>query len=195
VNIHLWAAAFLAPQSRIDLMSDTTKPKPESGPVPPEPTPEQIAESANREYLAIIADQRGSNHNIVERAIKVGAQLIYCKGKVAHGNWVPWGKTNCPQISKSTVERWMKLAENKEKIAAEIKERNSKNSTVTFLTLREALTIANGSGDGGGSGPTYDSVEARLLKQLEPMNHDTADAAVANTIRKLKAAVAQKKAA
>jgi hypothetical protein len=113
------------------------------------PAPEQVAALIKQEYDAIFADQRGSNHKIVERAIKVGAQLLYCKSKVAHGNWVPWVKDKCPNISKSTVERWMKLAEKKEMIEAEIKARVGKNSTVTFLTLREALAIANGKGGKG----------------------------------------------
>jgi hypothetical protein len=159
------------------------------------PTPEQMAERINHEYAAIFADERGNNHKIVERAIAVGAQLLYCKSKVAHGNWVPWVKANCPTISKSTVERWMKLAENKSKIEAEMKKREGINSTVTYLTLRQALAIANDSGSGGGGRDPYDGAETRLLKQLEPMNFDTADTAVTNTIRKLKAAVAQKKPA
>jgi hypothetical protein len=79
-------------------MPETPKPetaKPETPAPPPEPTSEQMAERANREYLDIINDQRGSNHKIVERAIAVGAKLIYCKSKVGHGNWVPWvGWTN-----------------------------------------------------------------------------------------------------
>jgi hypothetical protein len=66
---------------------------------------------------------------------------------------------------------------------------------VTFLTLREALAIANGKGGKGNNSDTYEKAETRLLKNLEPMKFDDADTVVADTIRKLKAAVAQKKAA
>lgn len=87
-------------------------------------------------------------------------------------------------------------AEKKDDIEAEIKKRLGKNGTVTFLSLREALAIANGKGGkGGNTSDTYEKAETRLLKNLEPMKFDDADAAVADTIRKLKAAVAQKKAA
>ena len=70
----------------MDATTNPPRPNPTAD-EPSAPTVEQIAESANREYDAIITDQRGSNHKIVERAIKVGAQLLYCKSKVAHGNW------------------------------------------------------------------------------------------------------------
>jgi Protein of unknown function (DUF3102) len=120
-------------------------------PAPAGATPEQMAVQICDEYTAIISDEQSSNHRIVERAILVGDKLRYCKGLVAHGNWEQWVKSFCPTISKSTIERWMKLAENKSKIEAEIKNRISKNSTVTFLTLRQALAIANGNGGGGGN--------------------------------------------
>jgi hypothetical protein len=158
-------------------------------------TPEQLATLINREYSTIIKEEQTSNHNIVERAIKVGEQLSYCKTKVGHGNWEKWVKTNIPQIHPKKVERWMNLAKNKEKIEAKNKELNSKNDTVSFLTLRQALAIANNSGSGRNSSDNYDGVEKRLLKKLEPMNYDDADAAVKETITKLKAVVAQKKAA
>jgi hypothetical protein len=173
-------------------MDATTNPKTEA-----EPTPEQVAERANQEYLAIIADERGSNHKIVERAIKVGAQLLFCKSKVAHGNWVPWVKAKCPNISKSTVERWMKLAENKEKIEAEMKERIGKNGTVTFLTLREALAIANGKG-GKSDPPTpcdaYDKAEDKLVEKLLALTVAEADAAATKTADALKDTVKTMKA-
>ena len=77
----------------------------------------------NDEYVAIIAEERGGNHRIVDRAIKVGTSPLHCKTKVGHGGWVSWVGVNLPQISKRTVERWMKLAENKTKIEEEIKAR------------------------------------------------------------------------
>jgi hypothetical protein len=172
------------------------------------PKPEAVAETLeqrgariSQEYLSIVADEGRSNRTIVDRAIRVGRDLLDLKNsnKVPHGEWEKWVKNNIPQFHIRKVQRWMNLAENEAKIRAEIQKRqgNNKNDTVSFLTLRQALAIANGSGGGGGNGggDPYDSAETRLLKQLEPMNFDTADTAVANTIRKLKAAVAQKKAA
>jgi predicted DNA-binding transcriptional regulator AlpA len=189
VNIHPLGEVRPRPQPRIDFQwTQHLTPGPNSPSKSRSKSAESTPPFSQRSKPAI--------HKIVERAVKVGEQLLYCKSKVAHGNWVTWVKTHCPQISKSTVERWMKLAENKDKIEAEIKTRISKNSTVTFLSLREALKIANAkAAPAGGSGDTYERVEARLLKKLEPMDFNNADTVVASTIRQLKAAVAQKKAA
>jgi Protein of unknown function (DUF3102) len=176
-------------------MDTTTKPQAVAE------TLEQIGDRISKEYLAIVADEGRSNRTIVDRAIRVGKDLLNVKksDKVPHGEWEKWVKNNLPQFNIRKVQRWMNLAENEAKIREEIAKRQgkNKNDTVSFLTLRQALAIANGSGDGGGNGggDLYGGAETRLLKQLEPMNFDTADAAVTNTIRKLKAAVAQKKAA
>jgi Protein of unknown function (DUF3102) len=177
-----------------------TAPETSAAALPEEPTrttPEQLAVQIRQEYVAILSEEQAGNHKLVDRAIKVGAKLIYCKSKVAHGNWVPWVKANCPDLSKSTVERWMKLAENKGKIEAEIKKRSSKNSTVTFLTLRQALAIANGKGGGGGGGnpgDVYDKASDRLVEKLKELGVDEADAAATKTSKALKDTVATMKA-
>jgi hypothetical protein len=163
------------------------------------PSPEQMAVHICNEYAAILSEEQTGNHKLVERAIRVGEKLIYCKSEVAHGNWVSWVKAFCPSISKSTVERWMKLAANKSKIEAEIKDRSSKNSTVTFLTLRQALAIANGKGGSGGNGVTkasdvYDRVSNNLVEKLKALAVDEADAAATKTAKALKETVATMKA-
>jgi transposase len=130
----------------------------------PEPTLEDRAARINQEYLAILTEEQRGNRGIVERAARVGKDLLDLKSKVGHGNWVKWVKANCPQISKSTVERWMKLAENKSKIEAEMKTRRDKNSTVTFLTLRQALVIANAK-----EGKSTPPVRKRFTRAMEQL--------------------------
>jgi hypothetical protein len=108
-------------------------------------------------------------------------------------------KAQCPALSKSTVERWMKLAENKSKIEAEIKNRNSINSTVTFLTLRQALAIANGKQRADSNGEikasdAYDRVSGNLVEKLKALAVDEADAAATKTAKALKDTVATMKA-
>jgi Protein of unknown function (DUF3102) len=167
---------------------------------PTTPTPEQLAEQIGQEYTAILSEEQTGNHKIVERAIRVGDKLIYCKGQVAHGNWEQWVKTFCPALSKSTVERWMNLAKNKDKIDAEIKDRISKNSTVTFLTLRQALAIANPQANPkGGNGETnasnlYDKASDNVVAKLKALAVDEADAAATKTSKALKETVATMKA-
>jgi hypothetical protein len=165
---------------------------------PPAPTLEDRAAQVCKDYLAIVAQEGQNNRTIVARAIRVGKDLLDLKSKVDHGDWEKWVETNLPQFNYKKVQRWMNLARNEEKIKDAVKELegNNKKDAVSFLTLREALAIANSKGGGGGNaGDTYDRVEARLLKRLQPMKFDDADAVVAETIRKLKAALAQKKVA
>jgi Protein of unknown function (DUF3102) len=162
-------------------------------------SPEQIAVQINQEYSAILSEEQGGNHKLVARAIEVGEKLLHCKSIVAHGNWGPWVKAQCPALSKSTVERWMKLAENKSKIEAEIKNRNSINSTVTFLTLRQALAIANGKQRADSNGEikasdAYDRVSGNLVEKLKALAVDEADAAATKTAKALKDTVATMKA-
>jgi hypothetical protein len=165
---------------------------------PAEPTLEDRAAKVTQDYLAIIAQEGQNNRTIVARAIRVGKDLLDLKDKVGHGNWEDWVETNLPQFNYKKVQRWMNLAKNEEKIKDAVKERegNNKKDTVSFLTLREALAIANAKGgNGGGAGDTYERVEARLLKKLQPLDFNNADTVVTSTIRKLKEALAQKKAA
>ena len=160
---------------------------------------EQIAVQINQEYSAILSEEQGGNHKLVARAIEVGAKLLHCKSIVAHGNWGPWVKAQCPALSKSTVERWMNLAKSKDKIEAEIKNRNSKNSTVTFLTLRQALAIANGKQRADSNGEikasdAYDRVSGNLVEKLKALGVVEADAAATKTAKALKDTVATMKA-
>jgi hypothetical protein len=114
---------------------------------------------------------------------------------VGHGNWVKWLQDHCPAFSKSTAERWMKLAEAKDEIEAEMRNRAGKNGTVTFLSLRQALAIA----DGGSGGPpnasdAYDSAQNSLINKLTKLDADTADAAMTKTVKALRETVEAMKA-
>jgi Protein of unknown function (DUF3102) len=40
-----------------------------------------------------------ATNNAVQRAIAAGTLLHEAKNKMEHGQWLPWLKTNCPDIS------------------------------------------------------------------------------------------------
>jgi hypothetical protein len=126
-------------------MDDTTKPK--TDPVA-EPTLEERAARITQDYLAIVTDEGRSNRGIVDRAIRIGKDLLDLKsrkGEIPHGEWKKWVKNNLPQFNEKKVQRWMNLAKNEGKIRAAIAklEGSNKKDTVSFLTLRQALAIAN----------------------------------------------------
>jgi Protein of unknown function (DUF3102) len=72
---------------------------------PPAPTLEERAVRISKEYLAIVAEEGRSNRNLVDRAIRVGKDLLDLKDKVSHGEWEEWVKNNLPQINYKKVQR------------------------------------------------------------------------------------------
>ena len=46
----------------------------------------------------------------VEHARACGDALAKAKGQVVHGEWLPWLAAHCPDISESTAQRYMKVA-------------------------------------------------------------------------------------
>ena len=69
----------------------------------------------------------------LDHALKAGRLLIEAKAKLAHGAWLPWLETNCPEIQKRQVQRYIRLAE---KVPA-----LSKASRETHLSIRGALAL------------------------------------------------------
>jgi hypothetical protein len=178
-------------------MDVATKPQPEAE------TLEQRGARINQEYLSIVTDEGRSNRTIVDRAIRVGKDLLDLKNsdKVPHGEWEKWVKNNIPQFHIRKVQRWMNLAENEAKIREEIRKRqaSNKNDSVSFLTLTEALAIANGKSGGNGNGPAtpcdqYDKVQDKLVEKLQALGVDEADAAATKTAEALRATVKTMKA-
>jgi hypothetical protein len=177
-------------------MDVATKPKPEAE----AETLEQRGARISQEYLAIIADEGRSNRTIVDRAIRVGKDLWDLKksNKVPHGEWEKWVKNNIPQFNIRKVRRWMNLAENETKIREEIRKRqeSNKNDSVSYLTLTEALAIANGKdkGEPPTAADAYDKAEDKLVEKLKDLGVDEADAAATKTADALKDTVKTMKA-
>jgi hypothetical protein len=85
----------------------------------------------------------------------------------------------------------MKLAD-----SPEVRAKMGKNDAVSFLSLRAALALANHKTKTDPKpSEEYDRAEKRLVEKLEALSPDTADAAVTETVQRLRDAVARIKTA
>jgi Protein of unknown function (DUF3102) len=150
--------------------------------------------------------------NIVRKAIEVGLLLKEAKEKECkHGQWLDWLKTNAPEISERTAQRYMELADRKQELEEALK---SKSATMADLTLNGAFELlkpepeADADDDDAEeetkeeddetsdrASDDYDKAEERLMKKLENLRPDEAEAAIAITIRRLRDTVATMKKA
>jgi hypothetical protein len=78
----------------------------------------------------------------------------------------------------------MKLADSPE-VRAEL----GKNDTVSLLSLRKALALANRKPKDPKPSEEYDRAESNLVKKLEALSPDTAEAAVTETVERLREAI------
>jgi len=115
----------------------------------------------------------------------LGRTLTQAKEKVGHGKWEKWLNDNCRDISARTAQRYMKLAD-----SSEVRNELGKNDTVSFLSLRAALALANPK-EKKDLKPSdeYDKAESKLVEKLEALSPDTAEAAASETAERLREAV------
>jgi hypothetical protein len=150
-----------------------------------------LATRINTEFAAIQKADRDANKTVVQRAINFGRTLCQAKGEVGHGKWEKWLNDNCRDISVRTAQRYMKLAE-----SPEVRTAMGKNDTVSSLSLRAALALANrNSKPDPKPSEEYDRAETKLVEKLEALSPDTAEAAATETVERLRAAVARIKTA
>jgi hypothetical protein len=71
----------------------------------------------------------------LEHAMAAGDLLIDAKGKVAHGEWLPWLRDRC-QMSERTAQLYMRVAKNRREIEDE-----QKRNGVADLSLNEAAAL------------------------------------------------------
>jgi hypothetical protein len=143
----------------------------------------------NSEFAAIQKADQDANKTVVQRAITFGRTLGQAKEKVGHGKWEKWLNDNCCDISARTAQRYMKLADSPEVRAA-----LGKNDTVSFLSLRAALALANPKTKPDPQpSEEYDRAENKLVEKLEALSPDTAEAAATETAERLREAVARMK--
>lgn len=89
----------------------------------------KAAARINREhYLACTAVQKGLGH-----AMKAGDVLRGVKGRLEHGQWLPWLTENCPEMGIRHAQNYMRLARKRGEIEA-------KYATDAYLTIRAALS-------------------------------------------------------
>ena len=141
-----------------------------------------------------------ATRHIVTHAIAAGDLLIGAKKALDHGQWLPWLKDNC-DLSERTANRYMNVAKGKAKLEQLARD---KSASVSDLTLVEAYRLFadneaahndakrkdNGSVGSAKASDTYDKVEEKLIKKLEALPLEQAEAAIEETIRKLKKTVA-----
>jgi hypothetical protein len=156
-------------------------------PAPVEPSLTDLASRINTEFAAIQRADFDTNKSVVQRAITFGRTLCQAKDRLGHGKWEKWLKDNCTEISKRTAERYMKLADSPEVRAA-----LGKNDTVSYLSLRSALALANRKNkEEPKPSDEYDRAETKLVEKLEALSPDTAEAAASETVGRLNEALAR----
>jgi Protein of unknown function (DUF3102) len=102
----------------------------------PEPSLPDLASRIRLGHTAVIEAKK----NIVRKAIEVGGWLKQAKDspEMKHGQWLPWLKANCPDISERTAQRYMELADNKEQLEEALK---VKSAAMADLTLAGAIEL------------------------------------------------------
>jgi hypothetical protein len=154
---------------------------------PSSPSLADFAARINTEFAAIQKADYDGNRNVVTRAIGLGRTLCQAKDKLPHGKWGKWLADYCGDISVCTAQRYMTLADSQA-----VRDVMGKNDTVSLLSLRAALALANRKpGQPPDASTQYDRAEGALVKKLEALLPDTAEAAVSETIGRLTETVAR----
>ena len=110
----------------------------------------------------------------IKTAITFGRTLSQAKEKVGHGKWEKWLNDNCRAISARTAQRYMKL-----EASSEVRAALGKNDTVSVLSLRAALALANPKTKPNPQpSEEYDRAESKLVEKLEALSPDTLPPAV-----------------
>jgi hypothetical protein len=135
----------------------TDKPPPVAAAVP---SLSDLATRINTEFAAIQKADQDANKNVVQRAITFGRTLCQAKEKVGHGKWEKWLNDNCRDISARTAQRYMKLAD-----SPEVRTELGKNDTVSVLSLRAALALANRKPKSPQPSEEYDRAERTSLSK------------------------------
>jgi hypothetical protein len=153
---------------------------------PPAPSLSDLADRINTEFAAIQKADQDANKTVVQRAITFGRTLCQAKENVGHGKWEKWLNDNCRDVSARTAQRYMKLAD-----SPEVRTELGKNDTVSVLSLRAALALANRKPKDPQPSDEYDRAENKLVEKLEALSPDTAEAAVSETVERLRGAIAR----
>ena len=120
-----------------------------------EPSLPDLATRIRAGHSAVIEAKK----NIVRKAIEVGGWLKQAKDspEMKHGQWLPWLKANCPEISERTAQRYMELADNKEPLEEALK---LKSAAMADLTLAGAVELLKS--------PELEAITPLLAKSKQP---------------------------
>jgi hypothetical protein len=99
----------------------------------------------------------GSSMQIVQMAIDNGEELLKIKAQIGHGGFLKWIAHHC-QITDKTAERYMKFAQNKDKLKAAMDK--AKIETISDLTLKQAERLIDGGENPKPKKTPLDKIEA-----------------------------------
>jgi hypothetical protein len=134
-------------------------------PASPETELASLADQIKAAYAAI----GEACKDVVNRAIVMGDLLNQAKQRVGHGNWAGWLQDNC-SLSERTAQRYMNIADNKQKIAEHIRSQESKSATMASLTLSQVAGLISNNSNSGNGDPIAKSITSffKLLNKQEP---------------------------
>jgi hypothetical protein len=126
-----------------------------------------------------------AGRSVVQSGIAAGDALIQAKRQLPHGQWLPWLKDNCG-VSERRAQDYMKLAANRHKIEAAMK-----SAAGADLSLKWALGLLTEGGATAENGVLgkYEKAQETLIKRLEALQPEDAEAAAQRTIADLNAAI------
>jgi Protein of unknown function (DUF3102) len=162
------------------------------------PRPDDLAQRIKAEHAAVTKAQK----DVVGHAIAAGDYLNQAKVNAGHGGWLKWFDQYCARdLSLKTAECYMKLADGKKVLEEKIK-----FDTLTNLTLTEAMKLFEEQPDKDEdkdksankdkpntpgttkASEAYDRTQTTLIKKLQSLAIDQAEAAMKETTRKLQEA-------
>jgi hypothetical protein len=173
----------------------TEAPIPMSRPLPAALSSSTLDDLANKikGHLKAIDD---AMHSSIMRAVELGELLSRAKTEIGHGNWGRWLEQNC-SLKERTAQRYMKLAEDRQRIEQIAKNKSVNVSDLTISQAQRLLSSAPSASGQAADNPSnvdaYGKLEERLLKKLRDLSHDDpdkADTAAQETIKHLKKVVA-----
>ena len=119
------------------------------------PALDALADRINTEHEACHASMKKG----LEHALKAGTLLLEAKAGLPHGEWLPWLKESCPDISERTAQNYTRLARQLPKLEP------AKAQRVADLSYRDAIRVM--SQDIGGIAASVPKTQDAIIKTLE----------------------------
>ena len=74
------------------------------------PSADPTLETLATEINAAHREAKAHASKAVERALRAGDLLNAVKSQMKHGEFIPWCRTHCPDLSQRTIQNYMKVA-------------------------------------------------------------------------------------